>query len=151
MIRFFLSIMMFLNENQIKFDLPSSEANCITLLGNMKDISPIFSLFLQPAFFSVLPQLSPLHYKRIIKAAWGVITSTVLWKLSNYFQCRYLISAELQLGLGMTVPHSIQPQELSQLRKGLHANALVSLANHSFRLPSSLLQDFPSSSLFIRG
>lgn len=55
--------MMFLNENQIKFDLSSSAAYCITLLGNMKHISPILNLFLQPALFSVLPQLSPLHYK----------------------------------------------------------------------------------------
>lgn len=154
----FWSIVMFLNENQIKFSLPSSEANCITLLGNMKHISPILNLFLQPALFSVLPQLSPLHYKNNYQSSLGMCHQDSPLKTARLFSVRYLVSAELPLGLGMTfftTPSS--HRNCPCWRKGISHTAcmpvpwLVTLANRSFRLPSSLLQYFPFSCLFIRG
>lgn len=77
-------------------------------------------------------------------------------KTAQLFSVRYLVSSELPLGLGMTfftTPSS--HRNCRCWRKVIGHTAcmpmhwLVTLANHSFRLPPSLLQYFPFSCLFI--
>lgn len=61
--QFVQSVLMVLNEKQLKIEFPSSEANWVTFLGDVKHISPIQLMFLQPALYSITPQVSPLHCK----------------------------------------------------------------------------------------